>query len=66
MSRLKNNYENSRFHRFEAWMAGDTDILKGKLEIRRPEEPEEQEIELDETKINAAVYDMVHNRELLL
>ena len=64
MSRLKNNYENSRFHRFEAWMAGDTDILKGKLEIRRPEEPEEQEIELDETKINAAVYDMAHNREL--
>ncbi len=40
MSRLKENYENSRYRRFMRWMNGEVDLLDGVTDVRIPEETE--------------------------
>ena len=39
MSRMKNNYENSRFMRFKRWVDGETDLLLNTMEIVPAKEP---------------------------
>lgn len=40
MSRLKDNYENSRWLKFKRWVDGEIDPLAGGMEIREPERQE--------------------------
>lgn len=40
MSRMKNNYENSRFMKFKRWVDGETDLLMNTMEIVPAKEPE--------------------------
>lgn len=39
MSRMKNNYENSRFMKFKRWVDGETDLLLDAMEIVPVKEP---------------------------
>lgn len=64
MSRLKNNYEHSRFHRFERWVNGEIDPLEGRLEVKEPEEHEKLHVMIDESSINESVYNEEKNGEL--
>lgn len=68
MSRLKRDYETSRFRRFEKWVDGETAAPEFRMETRAPLKripPEELSgPRLNEEKIRAEVYDERHNREL--
>ena len=68
MSRLKKDYETSRFRRFEKWVDGETAAPEFRMETRAPLKripPEELSgPRLNEEKIRAEVYDERHNREL--
>lgn len=70
MSKIRNNYENSRWHKFEKWVAGDVDILNENMEIRAPKDEkkaaDKENAILDEMKEQnlLGVYDEHTNREL--
>ncbi|MCD2491360.1 hypothetical protein LQE92_01800 [Lacrimispora sp. NSJ-141] len=72
--RLRDDYEESRWHRLEKWVDGDIDPLEGRMEIKPPDGekdentklPEDGEPFFDEEKINSVVYDTAHNKELKL
>lgn len=65
MSRQKNDYENSRFGRFERWVNGEIDPLDHGMEIVPPAKAEtESPVSINHKKIQKEVFDFEHNREI--
>lgn len=66
MSRQKNNYENTRFGRFERWVNGEIDPLEGRMEIVPPPPSSlaDEKVTVDYKKIHNEAFDLDHNREV--
>ena len=61
MSRQKNNYENTRFGRFERWVNGEIDPLEGRMEIVPPPPSSltDETVTVDYKKIPTEAFDTV-------
>lgn len=43
MSRLRDDYETSRWRKFQRWVDGEVDLLASGIEIQAPREPDGQQ-----------------------